>query len=570
MNDTRISQWLGLGAMSLALTVPCAQAQTPAEAPGQAPSASLASVQQTTQALIDALVQKGVLTREAADAMLAQARQKADAEAAVKPAPEPVSGQRVPYLSPAQKAQIRNEVREEVMTQARAERWGVPGATPSWVDRLRIEGDFRYRHQSDRPLSDNTPAVAYQASIADTSQGLMRAPEFALSDGNNNTRGNATEGRSRERIRLRLGLIAKVSDDVGVGVRLATGNADDRVSTNQTLGNNFNKVALFVDRAFVKLDGPWGLSAQLGRMANPWLSTDMVWSENLNFDGLAFKASLSETTPDFEPFFTAGAFPLRDEQAPLRSARWLYGAQAGAAWQLGSLIRIKGGLAYYQYRNIAGREDTDYRIDNGSFVPGASFGQYSYPVGSLGQKGNTLFETNPVSAPLQSNGLPYYGLAYNFRPVVLTLTAEFTHFAPYSLLATFEYVRNTAFSVSDFQRRAGSSYQGVDPGGRATGYHVRLGLGYAEVRDADQWQLFASYKHVGSDAVVDAFTDSDMALGGTNVRGYTLGGLYGIQRNTSVGVRVLNGRSIDSPINTYNPDARWGVTSVQADLNVRF
>lgn len=567
MTHTRKPLWLSLTALSLAVSAQCAHAEE---------RESLEALRQTTIGLIDALVDKGVLTREAADAMLKQARARAEGAQAAAPVAKPETTaagkpvQRVPYVSEAMKAQIRNEVKEEVLTQARAERWGVPNAAPAWTDRIKIDGDIRYRYQSDRASGSNTAAAAYVASVGDNSQALMRAPEFALLDSNGNSRASTTDDRERQRLRLRLGLTAKVSDEVGVGVRLATGNADDRVSTNQTLGNNFNKYQLFVDRAFVKVDPVEWLSVQAGRIPNPWFGTDMVWSENLNFEGAAVTARYAQPDESVEPFATVGAFPLRDQSAPTRGARWLYGAQVGSSWQLDSRTRIKGGLAYYSYQNLAGRADTDYTVQGSSYVYGSSFGQYTYPQGTLGQKGNTLFETNPYGAPLQSNGLPYYGLAYEFRPLVLTVSAEFSHFSPYSLLATFEYARNTAFSVASFQRRAGASFAGVDPGGRADGYHLRLGFGFPEVREPGQWLATVSYKHVGSDAVVDAFTDSDLGLGGTNVQGYTLGFTYGLYRNTNLGLRFLSSKSIDSPINIYNASAKYGVNSLQVDFNVRF
>jgi hypothetical protein len=531
---------------------------------------SLESLRQTTLGLIDALVAKGVITRDAAEAMLSQAKARAAAVTQASPgAAEPVATgkpvQRIPYVSEATKAQIRNEVKEEVLTQARAERWGVPNATPAWVDRIKIDGDFRFRHQSDRPKSDNTPAYAYQDAFNDPTQAMMRSPEFAAQDSYLQSRASTTDDRDRERIRLRLGLTAKVADEVGVGVRLTTGNGDDRVSTNQTLGNNFNKYQLFVDRAYVRLDPTEWLTLNAGRIPNPWFSTDMVWSENLNFDGAALTARWARPDQGFEPFATVGAFPLRDGLAPLRNSRWLYGAQLGAAWQAAERTRIKAGLALYDYKNIEGREDTDYTVTSAlAFVPGVSYGQYAYPQGSLGQKGNTLFETNPGGAT------PVYGLAYRFRPMVLTLSAEFTHFSPYSLLLSAEYVKNTAFSESDFRSRAGLDFAAAQPGGHDAGYHLKLGLGYPEVREQGQWLAALSYKRVGSDAVLDAFTDSDLGLGGTNVQGYTLSFAYGLYRNTSIGLRYLVSKSIDSPINAYNPDARFGVSTLQVDLNVRF
>lgn len=131
---------------------------------------SLEALKQTTLGLIEALVDKGVLTRDAADAMLRQAQQRAAAttQAAAPGSDQLPSGkpvQRVPYVSETMKAQIRSELKEEILTQARAENWATPNAIPSWVNRIKIEGDLRYRHQLDRFDSDNTPPSDYVATL---------------------------------------------------------------------------------------------------------------------------------------------------------------------------------------------------------------------------------------------------------------------------------------------------------------------------------------------------------------------------------------------------------------------
>lgn len=541
---------------------------------------SLESLRQTTLSLIEVLVQSGVLTRDKADTLLREAQAKAQQALAQQPAPgaspaEATAGgkpvQRVPYISESARQQLRNEVKEEVLAQARQERWGVPNA-PSWTDRIRIDGDIRYRHQTDRPDKGNTPADRYVGAFLNYEGRMMRMPEFAdsfvaLNEDVPYT--DTAEARNRERIRLRLGVTAKVTDEVGVGVRLATGNGTDRVSTNQTMGQNFNKYQLFVDRAFLRLDPAEWVSVQAGRIPNPWFSTEMVWSDSLNFEGVASTVRWPSADGRFVPFATLGWFPLREKTPAQRESRSLTGAQVGAQWDVSSRTKLKFGLAYYTYHNVEGREDLnyDYGLDTSNnliVVPNsAHYGGYEYERG-LRQRGNTLFETQPMES-----GDPIYGLAYRFRPVVLTVAAEFSHFMPFSLMITGEYVKNTAFSASDFLRRAGPSFAGVDPGGKDDGYHLKMAFGAPDVREQGQWQVSASYRRVGSDAVLDAFTDSDLNLGGTNVEGYTLGLAYGLYRNTSLGVRYLSGKSMDSTINS-NVDGRYNVNTLQVDLNVRF
>lgn len=556
--------------MVLALSAPAAHADE---------RAALETLRQTTRNLIDALVEGGVLTRAKADALMAAAEQKAAAEQARKPAPpntttadgKPVL--RVPYVPESMRNQIRDEVRDEVLAQAKAERWGVPNATPSWVDRIRIEGDMRVRYQRDNASENNTPANTYLAAELNNANGISRIPDFAAyrltSTNLPQPVNDPTSDRSRERVRMRLGVTAKVTDEVGVGVRLATGSVTDRVSTNQTMGQNFNKYQLFVDRAFVRLDPAEWVTIQGGRIPNPWFSSEMTWNENLNFEGFAATFRHPNPTATIRPFVTLGYFPLRESSPPSRNSRSLWGAQVGANWDLSARTRVKLGLAYYQYNNLEGRSDNDYTISGTSVPTGSTYGQYEYPVG-LRQKGNTVFETNPLlSGSLDT--APVWGLAYQFKPIVLTASAEFTHFNPFNIMVSAEYANNTAFSASDFRQRATfPTYANVDPGGKRDGFQVKLALGASDVREAHDWQVQATYRNVGSDAVLDAFTDSDLGLGGTNLRGYILGFSYGLYRNSSIGVRYMAAENINSTINGNFPNATYKVNSLQVDLNVRF
>lgn len=540
---------------------------------------SLESLRQTTRALIDALVEQGVLSRDKADALVRAAEQKAQAAVAASPAPKPSvtpEGKpvlRVPYVPESVRAQIRDEVKEEVVAQARAERWGVPNA-PAWVNNIKIDGDIRLRYQHDSQSGNNTPASTYVIADVQNSNGVSRSPDFASYAVNDASEllptSDTQSARTRERLRMRLGLTAKVTDEVGVGVRLATGSATDRVSTNQTMGQNFNKYQLFVDRAFVRLDPAEWVSIQGGRIPNPWFSTEMTWSENLNFEGFATSFRRPVVDDGFAPFLTLGYFPLREATPPSRNSRSLWGAQMGAAMELDSRTRLKFGLAYYQYNNVEGRSDPDYTVLSNGISAGLKYGRYDYPTG-LRQRGNTVFETNPLLTFSSDVIKPTWGLAYRFKPLVLKASAEFTHFNPFNILVAAEYANNTAFSLSDFRRRTDSAFYGnVNPGGRRDGYQLKFAVGALDVRDANDWQVQFSYRHVGSDAVLDAFTDSDLGLGGTNIRGYTLGLNYGLDRNTSLGMRYMAAENIDTPLNSNYPNASFKVNTLMVDLNVRF
>ncbi len=62
--------------------------------------------------------------------------------------------------------------------------------------------------------------------------------------------------------------------------------------------------------------------------------------------------------------------------------------------------------------------------------------------------------------------------------------------------------------------------------------------------------------------MLDAYTDSDFRLGGTDAKGYTVGGSYGLGRDTAATLRLMSADSISG--------APLSVDVLQLDLAVRF
>jgi hypothetical protein len=107
---------------------------------------------------------------------------------------------------------------------------------------------------------------------------------------------------------------------------------------------------------------------------------------------------------------------------------------------------------------------------------------------------------------------------------------------------------------------------GLNPGqtykGETNAFQVRADLGWPKVDAFGKWSVFTYYKYLERDAVLDAFTDSDFHLGGTNVKGWTVGGNYGLVKNVWLTGRWLSGNVITGP--------QYGVDVMQLDLNTRF
>lgn len=529
--------------------------------------ASIDTLRQTTMNLIDALVDTGVLTREKADELIKAAEAKA-AKTAAKAKKD--STVRVQYVPESVKAEIREQLKQEVLAQARTEGWAAPNAIPEWTERIKIEGDLRVRYQDDSFPKSNTPIAGFAPGAAGNPAALNTDYPFATRfpagvdlDDNGLPTGNATDDVNRLRLRARLGVLAKINDTVSAGLRFTTGNVTDRVSTNQTLGSGFNKYSFLLDRAYIKFDPVEWASVSGGRIPNPWFSTDLVWDEDLNFDGVAVNLRNVTPTQSLRPFATAGWFPLRADNPPNAEKQWLAGGQIGAEYDLSSSTRLRLGLAKYHYSRIEARTDTNF--DAIGPLPG--YGRYEHSS-ALRQKGNTLVLTNPGAGAAFGETTPIYGLASKFEPWVLTATADLAHFDPVHVLLSAEYVKNTGFDRGDILRRTGLNLTD----GKDTAYHVRLMVGMPSVRLADDWQVFASYKYIGSDALIDGFTDSDFGLGGTNLKGFVLGGSYGLYRDTAVGLRWYSARNIQGM--TYDPAViagqRYEVDTVMVDMNVRF
>lgn len=516
---------------------------------------SLEVLRETTLNLIDALVDQGVFSRDKADAMVKAAQVKA-ARAATKEKPKAGAPVRVQYVPETVKNEIREQLRQEVLAQAKTERWAEPNAVPAWVDRIKIEGDMRVRYQPEFADDKNAGYLDYSNAASGnntTGSNATRAAGYLASTA------KPSEDRERFRVRARLGILARVSDSWSAGLRLTTGNTTDRVSTNQSMGQDFNKYSFLVDRAYIKYDPAEWLTISGGRIPNPWFSTDLVWDEDINFEGFAATVKPTLGEGSFRPFLTVGAFPLREDNPPTRDSRWVKGVQLGAKWDFARNSRLTVGAAWYKFDNLEGRvEDSAECLA----ATDAYCGKYEYGSG-LRQKGNTLFLTNANTFG-SANWSAMWGLASRFEPINLTASLDLAHFDPVHVVLTGDYVKNTAFDRGEILSRTGLNLAD----GKDYGYLYKIMVGMPKLAQRHDWNASLTYRYLGSDAMVDAFTDSDFGLGGTNLKGYILGLNYGLDPNAYLGLRWMSAESIESF--SLNPNHRFAVNVLQADVNVRF
>jgi hypothetical protein len=539
--------------------------------------------------LIRTLVQDGMLTeakgaeliRNAQDevaiaqrsapspAAAAQAREGATTADAIPTPPGTPPSVRVPYVPEIVKRQIKEDVKQEVLATAKAENWAAPNAIPEWTKRFHFSGDFRLRSEWDVFDSRNSNNLLNFSA-------LNAGNPFNLLDQLNTPLPtlDTTDDRQRWRVRARLGMTADITDELVAGLRLATGNTTNPVSTNNTLGTALNKEPFNLDRADLRYRPNSWATLWAGRFNNPWLSTDLVWSTQLMFDGLAAKVA-PQLTDTIKPFFTIGAFPIEntpfsfpDNSADKQPSRdkWLYGAQAGVEWQPHRSYGVEFGVAYYDFSKIEGKLSSLCNANNSTNASFPCDTDNSRP--GFQQQGNTLFAIRN-NIPVAGVERQYFGLASPFRELNITTRLDYGGYDPIHLVLEGDFVSNLAFSGGSIagrnpvNNRAPTSNNVVGPfDGGGNGFMARFSVGYPEINEFGDWNASVAYKYLASDAVVDAFTDSDFHLGGTNAKGYIFGVNFGLTHNVFAAAKWFSASEVSGP--------PYSVDVIQVDLNARF
>jgi Putative porin len=493
----------------------------------------LETLRQTTVKMIETMVQSGIITKEKAEELLREARR----EAAKSISPEKSATDkekiiRVPYVPQMVKDNIKEEIREEVLAQAKKERWGEPGALPEWISRMKFSVEIKFRVQSNHLPDANAPVGTYVDVQGTNSGGSL-------------TLLNTQADSQLARVQLRLDVEAPVDTWVTAGARLTTGGLSSPVSQNQTLGANFSRGPVGLDRAYIKLSPLTWTTLWLGKFANPWFSTDLVWDEDLGFEGLVLTLRKEVKTSGTTPFFTAGLLPMQGYDCTnlqilgCGEHKRLMGAQLGLDQKMSGSSHVKLAAAFYDFENVEGRTNDPAFPTDKTFVP------------AFVQKGNSMFNVNPLGSP------QIFGLASKFREVNLTAELDLGIFDPTRIVLSADYVKNIGFDRQGILDRTG-----LDLEPRTKGFQIRLLVGQPAITKRSQWQTWLGYKYVERDAVMDAFNDSDFHLGGTDAKGWLIGGTLGIANNTSLRLRWFSANEIDNP--------PLAIDVFQMDITARF
>jgi hypothetical protein len=543
--------------------------------------------------LIRLLVQQGTITRENGEALLRQAEAEAGQAriASGELTPPPPGTVRVPYVPETVRRQIRDEIKGEVMKEAQAGGWAAPNQrAPEWVSNFHPNADIRFRGEQDLFSKDNANDIVDYAAINATPGGF----DF-FKNINNVPLINTRQDRGRLRIRARLGFDFDISKYAMIGMKLATGDDNGPISTNQVLAGGLAKRNIWLDQAYLKVRPHRWVTALFGRFPNPFFSTELVYDRDLNFDGALLdlhpiegeRTSVSLRGGAFPLDFGSDNYPTASLTKQDYSSRWIFGGQVEASEKVGA-VKVTAAAAFYDFQNIQGQLSAPCLFNGQTVSIGTNDPLECSTDGSRAlfpRKGNTLFFIRDIVVPapdaLPASNRQFLGLTYRYQLLDLNAAIDFP-LGGIPMRLQGNYVRNLAFDRND-ECRYGVGPNGfpitnvvanngnenpcsatnpakVDSGNQ--GFLARLIAGNRNPRNWGEWNLMGEYRYLQTDAVVDAFTDSDFHLGGTNAKGYSISGTFGLMRGINLTARWMSANEI-----TGRP---LGIDVFQLDLSGEF
>ncbi|MGD9597354.1 MAG: putative porin [Steroidobacteraceae bacterium] len=356
-----------------------------------------------------------------------------------------------------------------------------------WASKIRLKGDFRYRHEQ---IEDE------------------RA-------------GGATNDRVRHRVRVRLGVEAKVNDTVKAVVQFATAGDDrDPRSTNQTLGEGATRKGLGLDLAYADWAPVQGINVQLGKIPYAWQRVGShFWDGDITWEGGAAKVARG-------PFFGSAFGAWLSESGSGADAN-LFGGQFGFKSKIGEKLGLTAALGYF---DVGGVQDevtltsaTPACAANNLFFGGAQ-GNRTEVVGGCRRLRD---DYNMIEALAQVD------LAIGKLPVAV--------FA--------DYIRNQDALDND------------------TGYSFGVTLGKASA--ARSWEISWIYQDMEQNAQFGQFVDSDFGGGITWSKGSVIKAAWVPAKNWTVnGTYFLNQRVLAGAAAVTET---WrDYDRLQLDLNFKF
>lgn len=304
--------------------------------------------------------------------------------------------------------------------------------------------------------------------------------------------------RHRERARLRFQAVARISDELTGGLRVASGPLDNPATTNQSFTGFFTRKTIGLDRYWLtyKPKRALWLTVTAGKFAYPWYRTELTFDNDLNPEG--FGQTLSFDFPD-SPLtnLTLVGFQLPFNELSAAGDSFIWGGQVQTHWKLSDRTRLGLYATGINFRNV---DAIALAIDNGTLRP-------SSPL------------TNSVR--IDANG-SILGFANRFGYLDLILELNHRLTPRWPLRLTLDFVNNVRAAT-----------------GERSGYWAEVALG--RTREKGDWLFGYTLARIEQDAVIGAYNYDDLRAS-SNIINHRLRGAYQAHQNVSLNYTLLVGR----------------------------
>lgn len=377
-----------------------------------------------------------------------------------------------------QRAKVENEAREA----------GVEAFRRDPVKAIKAERDFDWLNR-----------------LSFFGDGRFRVEGFYQDEGPS---GNA---RTRERIRLRLGMRARISDEIEGVLRLSSGTANDPISTNQSLDNLFSRKSILLDQWYLQFSpgktfglGSWEwkpLTIYAGKMSNTlWrpragFESEMIFDGDLTPEGTAEKITFFQASEGVLRRFELNAVQWLAREASRAAEAMVWGGQLVGNFQVHPKLNMTLGIGdyYFAHDSLFAKErnsNSELKVTNGVIL-----------------KDKTVIRGGASFSPSASNPIIDFASGFN----IFNIGAQFdinTGYPQWPLGIFLDYANN------------------VDAvGGDDTAIWVGAGLG--TLKNPGDFSFAAAWGRVETESVMSMFSYSDFGRdGGTNVQGPFIGVNY--------------------------------------------
>ena len=367
-----------------------------------------------------------------------------------------------------------------------------------WASKVAVTGDVRYRYEY---IKDDTLSAAVGGFTA--------------------------EDRTRDRVRARLAVTAKATDNITVGIGLTTTEGQDPRSGNQSLTGVFSKKPIELDLAYFDWKfASWG-DLIGGKMKQPFIkgAQNLFWDNDITPEGIAFTFSRGIW------FGSAYNFWLNEVSGNTNtrtSDPMMHGAQFGAKLPVGGSTLT---LAVHYY---------DLSASQGRPLPQAPF---------FNSNANNNTTIGPAATAALLNDYEVFDVLAQFDATLGSL--------PFQVWA--EAAQNNDPS--------GVVPGTTTPNDQDTAFSA--GFLFGRASNAKTWEFGAMYQKVEKDALFAQVIDSDFAGGFADNEGFVVRAGYAPVRNWVLNATYfVNQRNVERPNGANQTEVDYN--RLQLDFNVKF